>query len=453
MPSQRQIELLQAAINAGMDNPAELSAFMANICHESGNLASLEESFRYTGSIDDIDVRSAHARYTREELEAARLEAVDGRPTELARMMYGNRMGNDNENDGYDYRGRGYTQLTGRDNYRAIGEALGLDLEGNPDLAAEPDNVTRIALHFWESRVPEEARTDIDASMRAINGGDIGADDRRARHGAWSEYLTPETIEAIRNGTVVATEAMVHRAPAESDGVLQHGERGAAIGELQGDLNRWLQLSGSEAEPLPETGNFRDRTQETVQAYQATREDLEDTGIVDQATRDALRQDIERMEREAAEPAPAAPGTTPAGAPGAEPSTEAAARDPQFTRAQGFMRDVDRSMGIASGETTDRVAAALTAEWRANGISAPIDGVVLGQKGTKAEAGEYVFAYSGSPERPNDFVGVRTADAVQTPVEQSMARAQEAVQRQALEAQQVALAQQQSADGPRMTMG
>ena len=72
MPSQRQIELLQAAINAGMDNPAELSAFMANICHESGNLASLEESFRYTGSIDDIDVRSAHARYTREELEAAR---------------------------------------------------------------------------------------------------------------------------------------------------------------------------------------------------------------------------------------------------------------------------------------------------------------------------------------------------------------------------------------------
>lgn len=457
MPNQRQIDLLKAAIDAGIDSPEELSAFMANICHESGNLTSSEESFRYTGSIDDIDVASAHRRYSREELEAARLEAVDGRPEELARMMYGDRMGNDNESDGYDYRGRGYTQLTGRDNYRAIGEAIGVDLEGNPDLAADPENVTRIAIHYWQSRVPEAARTDIEASMVAINGGDNGADDRRARYEAWSEYLTPEIIDAIRGGTVVATEAIEHRAPPESDGILEHGERGHAVGVLQGDLNRWSALSGSEAEPLPETGNFRDRTQETVIAYQATRDDLDDTGIADQATRDSLRQDIERLQREAQQrpvEAPAiTPAATPAATPAGDPATEAALRDPQFSRAQGFVRELDRGMGIPSSETTDRVAAALTAEWRAQGARGSIDGVVLGQKGTSAQPGEYMFAYSGSPERPNDFVGVRTAEAVQTPVEQSLEKAERLQRQQAVEAQQYAQAQQQANEAPVRSMG
>ncbi|MGL6289781.1 MAG: XVIPCD domain-containing protein, partial [Silanimonas sp.] len=97
-------------------------------------------------------------------------------------------------------------------------------------------------------------------------------------------------------------------------------------------------------------------------------------------------------------------------------------------------------------DASDRVAAALTAEWRANGLTARPDGVVLGQKGTKAESGEYVFAYSGSTERPNDWVGVRTADAVQTPVEPSLAKAETLAREQALEAQQLAqLRQQESA--------
>lgn len=114
---------------------------------------------------------------------------------------------------------------------------------------------------------------------------------------------------------------------------------------------------------------------------------------------------------------------------------------------------MDRSLGRRPDEASDRVAAALVAEWREQGINRPIDGVVLGEKGTKADAGEYVFAYSGSPERPNDFVGVRTLEAVQTPAEQSLAKAQEAVRQQAIEAQQYAQMQQQSTDGPRMTMG
>jgi putative chitinase len=425
MPSQAQLDLLKAAIDSGIDSPEELSAFMANVCHESGNLERTQESFRYTQGIDQIPVKSAHDRYTDEELEAARVEALDGRPETLARMMYGDRMGNDNENDGYDYRGRGYIQLTGRDTYREIGEHTGLDLENNPDLAADPENLAAVAIGYWEARVPEAARTDIEASMLAINGGRNGEADRVARHEAWSEYLTPETIEAIRNGEVVAGDAIEHTAPPESDGVLEHGERGQAVKALQGELNHWMNLTGSEAERLPETGRFLDRTRDTVLAYQETRDDLPDTGIADQATRDALRLDVQRMQADTIRATLDVPGTQ-----------FGAVSDPLHDSMRTHVHAMDRSMGRTPDEASDRVAASLTAEWRAAGLTAPVDGVVLGQKGTQAQAGEYVFAYSGSPERPNDFVGVKTAEAVRTPVEQSLARADILLNQQMIDAQQ-----------------
>jgi hypothetical protein len=97
------------------------------------------------------------------------------------------------------------------------------------------------------------------------------------------------------------------------------------------------------------------------------------------------------------------------------------------------------------------VAAALCAECRANGLTR-VDGVVLGQKGGSAQPGEYVFAYAGSPERPSDWVGVKTAEAVQTPVEQSLAKAETLQRQQAMEAQQVAQAQQQANDAPVRSM-
>jgi hypothetical protein len=127
--------------------------------------------------------------------------------------------------------------------------------------------------------------------------------------------------------------------------------------------------------------------------------------------------------------------------------------DPLNEAMRGHVQAMDRAMGRTPDEASDRVAAALTAEWRANGLTSRPDGVVLGQKGGNAQPGEYVFAYSGSSERPNDWVGVKTAEAVRTPVEQSLAKAETLQREQAMEARQVAQAQQQAADAPRMTMG
>jgi peptidoglycan hydrolase-like protein with peptidoglycan-binding domain len=227
-----------------------------------------------------------------------------------------------------------------------------------------------------------------------------------------------------------------------ADGALSKGEKGDAVGGMQIQL-RTLGYTDQNGVAIEPDKNFGGATEHAVRQFQTDR-GLPVTGIADEATRNALDAATALPEREIDRLDPVNLR---------RPSQAPEATDPLFASMREHVYAMDRSMGRTPDAASDRVAASLTAEWRANGLTESPDSVVLGQKGTKAEAGEYVFAYSGSPERPNDFVGVRAADAVQTPVEQSMAKAQEAVQRQALEAQQVALAQQQSADGPRMTMG
>lgn len=110
---------------------------------------------------------------------------------------------------------------------------------------------------------------------------------------------------------------------------------------------------------------------------------------------------------------------------------------------------IDATLGRAPDERSERMAAALYAEMKAQGIGR-IDGVVLGAKGSAAEPGEYVFAWRGSRERPDDWISVRTDLATQTPVEQSLARAEEAVRAQQHD---VAMRQPQAPNVAPMRMG
>jgi predicted chitinase len=204
MPNERELQLLRAAMAEGITSREELSNFMAQVGHESNGLLRLEEGFRYTRGIDQIPVRSAR-REGLQVLEAARLDALQGRPQRLAELMYGERMGNTEPADGYTYRGRGYIQLTGKDNYRAAGEALGLDLVGNPGLAAEPGHASRIAVWFWNTNVPEAAREDVLAATRAINGGENGLADRQHRYDDWYATLTPDYLQQLGVGVEART--------------------------------------------------------------------------------------------------------------------------------------------------------------------------------------------------------------------------------------------------------
>lgn len=92
-------------------------------------------------------------------------------------------LGNTEPGDGRRFKGRGVIQLTGRANYRAAGAYLGLDLEGQPTLAAEPDTAWRVVAWYWLSRGINAAADDDDlrAVTKAINGGTNGLKDREIR--------------------------------------------------------------------------------------------------------------------------------------------------------------------------------------------------------------------------------------------------------------------------------
>lgn len=87
-------------------------------------------------------------------------------------------LGNTQPGDGERYKGRGYIQLTGRANYREYGQKLGIDLEGNPDLALEPKVAAKVLVQYFKDRgIPRMAEAgDWVAVRRAVNGGTNGLD-------------------------------------------------------------------------------------------------------------------------------------------------------------------------------------------------------------------------------------------------------------------------------------
>ncbi len=90
-------------------------------------------------------------------------------------------LGNTQPGDGPRYKGRGLIQLTGRANYTHYGQVLGLDLVGNPDLAAAPPTALDIACEYWREHGLNQFadQDDIETITRRINGGLNGIDSRR----------------------------------------------------------------------------------------------------------------------------------------------------------------------------------------------------------------------------------------------------------------------------------
>jgi predicted chitinase/LysM repeat protein len=129
---------LNAAMEeANITTPARQAAFLAQLAHESGGLRWFEE--------------------------IASGAAYEGRSD----------LGNTHPGDGVRFKGRGPIQLTGRSNYRAASEALGIDLVGNPSRAADIDVGFRTAAWFWNSRNLNsyaDARN-FDAITYRVNGG------------------------------------------------------------------------------------------------------------------------------------------------------------------------------------------------------------------------------------------------------------------------------------------
>lgn len=133
-------------------------------------------------------------------------------------------LGNTQKGDGRRYKGRGLLQLTGRANYREYGKVLKVDLENNPERAAEPVLSLRIACEYWKSRKINAAcdRDDLITVTRLINGGTNGLEDRRG-----NTSRAKAAIVRIE-GMMLGGDAAVGARP-----VLRRGSKGDAVVALQ----------------------------------------------------------------------------------------------------------------------------------------------------------------------------------------------------------------------------
>jgi putative chitinase len=163
-----------AARDAELNTRLRMTAFLAQVAHESGELRWLEElphrnAVHGCSLCDRLIVEFAPEPLRYGPLHGAG-EQYEGRKD----------LGNTEPGDGVRFKGRGPIQLTGRANYRAAGKALGLPLEEHPERAANLDVGLRVAAWYWRTRKCNEPADvgDFPEVTRRVNGGYNGLAER-----------------------------------------------------------------------------------------------------------------------------------------------------------------------------------------------------------------------------------------------------------------------------------
>lgn len=114
-------------------------------------------------------------------------------PTAAQRGYEGRKdLGNTQPGDGSRFRGRGLIQITGRANYQAVSDALGVDFVATPSLLQQDGYAARSAAWWWATHGCNEL-TDtgsVEAVTRRINGGLNGLADRQRRYSIALEALS-----------------------------------------------------------------------------------------------------------------------------------------------------------------------------------------------------------------------------------------------------------------------
>jgi len=152
------------------------ACFIGQCMHESGGFKQLNENLNYgaKGLVGTWPSRFPNLEYAAE---------FERKPELIANKVYGGRMGNNEEGDGWKYHGRGLIQLTGKENYENCGAGIGVDLVNEPDLLATPEYAALSAGWFWNKKGLNALADsmDIDTMTKRINGGSIGIADRKAK--------------------------------------------------------------------------------------------------------------------------------------------------------------------------------------------------------------------------------------------------------------------------------
>lgn len=169
----------------GINSPLLISHVMAQISEECGAGHEVIENLNYSAS-------------RMRQVWPSRFPTVNSakpfehNPQLLANKVYNGRMGNKlGSDDGWNFRGRGGSQTTGREGYERVKKQTGLDVVGNPDILIDPKYFLACAVSDFVNCgcLPYAKKDDIYKVTKALNGGTIGLADRKTWLAKWKEAL------------------------------------------------------------------------------------------------------------------------------------------------------------------------------------------------------------------------------------------------------------------------
>jgi putative chitinase len=171
-----------------INTPLRLAHFLAQCGHESGGFKAVSENLNYGAA----GLQSIFKKY----FTAISAKEYERKPEKIANVVYANRMGNGPQasGEGYKFRGRGYIQLTGKDNYSAFDKVVEDDILATPDLVATKYPLLSAAWFFHKNglhKIADEGATDavVTKVTKRVNGGTIGLPDRIKHFNEYNNLL------------------------------------------------------------------------------------------------------------------------------------------------------------------------------------------------------------------------------------------------------------------------
>lgn len=150
----------------GITNPYTHAAILAVVSKESSFIPQ-SENLNYTAK---------RIMQVWPKIPANIATQLQNNPEALGNYVYGpaqNKTLGNGLNEGYKYRGRGYNQITGKANYKKIGDQIGVDLVSNPDALNEPKNAADAAIIFFQNGIKSMAQMGKLSQYNATNINDF----------------------------------------------------------------------------------------------------------------------------------------------------------------------------------------------------------------------------------------------------------------------------------------
>jgi putative chitinase len=243
------------AARFGVTTQKRISQFLANVSHETGGFTQLEENLNYSVS----GLLKTFGRHRISKADAERLGRTPTRKADqkaIANVLYGGEwgrknLGNTKPNDGWDFRGSGPGQVTGRTNFKKVQDETGMAVVLNPDLLRDAESGMIAALTLWQkwglNELADSGQT--DTIRRRWNGGTLGLQEVRDCYARARELnlsvpmkapappprsTDPTPVEPKLDASKTTADATAKVAAAASLGAA------AAIAAWWGDFSTWI---------------------------------------------------------------------------------------------------------------------------------------------------------------------------------------------------------------------